>query len=224
MKKIIIFALISCAAILLGSVIFIWAGVYNIAATEKHWGITTSLITWLRERSIAVRADRVPAPPALDKPELIAEGAAHYAAMCTGCHLAPGMEASELHQGLYPRPPVFYQAEEHAAHNPKATFWAIKNGIKLTGMPAWGASHSDEAIWGLVAFIEQLPGMSADKYRQLTVNSSEHQHSHGDEPASGTGETAEHMHEHEGGDGEAAAKADEAATHSHDNHNDHHEH
>jgi len=88
--------------------------------------------------------------------------------MCSMCHLAPGMEITELHMGLYPQPPVFYQAEDE--HDDiKDTFWVIKNGIKLTGMPAWGASHSDKEIWALVAFINRLNTVSAADYQKLTT-------------------------------------------------------
>jgi mono/diheme cytochrome c family protein len=41
--------------------------------------------------------------------------------------------------------------------DPAAAFWTIKHGIKATGMPAWGKSMGDEYIWGIVAFLDQLP-------------------------------------------------------------------
>jgi mono/diheme cytochrome c family protein len=103
--------------------------------------------------------------PHLDDPKLIAMGAEHYADMCTGCHLAPGMEDSEIRQGLYPIPP---KLADVGAGDPAEQFWVIKHGIKLTAMPAWGATHSDEAVWGLVAFVQKLPTLSPEQYRQAT--------------------------------------------------------
>jgi mono/diheme cytochrome c family protein len=145
--------------------------VYNIAANDEHWAITNQLIVALRERSIEVRAEQISVPDNLDDAALIAAAAPNYAEMCAACHLAPGAEMTELHEGLYPQPPVFYRSDaEHDAHGQQNNFWVIKNGIKLTGMPAWGASHTDNEIWALVAFIEQLPEMSAEEYKRLAMD------------------------------------------------------
>ncbi len=173
-------------AILAG--IFIWSGVYNIAANEPHWGITTEILEVVRERSIEVRAEDL-TPPDKISPELMASAASGYSEMCVQCHLAPGIEPTELHKGLYPQPPVFYK-NLHGAHDPRETFWVIQNGIKLTGMPAWGEVHRDEEIWALVKFIEQLPDMSAEDFANITraAEASGHGHSHAnsnDKPAHG---------------------------------------
>ncbi len=154
--------------ILLGASLFVGSGVYNIAATDKHWAITTELIEILKERSIEVRAEDIVVPDDLEDPARIASGAATYEEMCSVCHLAPGAKVTELHQGLYPQPPVLYKDFDEVPDN-KDNFWVIKNGIKLTGMPAWGASHSDDEIWALLAFINQLSEMSAEEYRDLTA-------------------------------------------------------
>ena len=46
-------------------------------------------------------------------------------------------------------------------------FWVTKNGIKMTGMPAFGLTHSDEKIWNIVAFVQTLPTLSANQYQQM---------------------------------------------------------
>lgn len=164
MKKIVLLALI----LLIGTSLFLWSGVYNIAANEKHWTITNSLIEILRDRSIEVHAEDIVSPENISEFEITPEVAANYDEMCSVCHLAPGIETTELHIGLYPQPPVFYKAEdEHNDHDIKSKFWVIKNGIKLTGMPAWGESHSDKEIWELVAFISRLNTISAADYQVL---------------------------------------------------------
>lgn len=163
---------------LLAALLFVWLGVFNVAATEKHWGITTQILETVRERSIAVRAQSIDVPP-LGLPEQVRRGAKNYAAMCAQCHLAPGMEPTELNLGLYPTPPRFFEAE-HSPHDPAATFWTIKNGLKLTGMPAWGAFHSDQQIWQLVSFVDKLPALSKQDYLQLVGNGS-HTHKGGEQ-------------------------------------------
>ena len=140
--------------------------------------------------------------------------------MCTGCHLAPGVGDNEMRQGLYPQPPNLSQPRDRS---PAQSFWIIKHGLKMSGMPAWGVTHDDEAIWGLVAFLQQLPTMDAADYAALTQDDGEADHDHdahehgeqehggaehdsvGPVPTAGAtmGEAAEggHVHVHPDGEG-----------------------
>lgn len=150
----------------------IYAGFYDIGADEAHWPMTAELVEFVRERSIAVRAATIEVP-ALDDAELIAEGAQHYAAMCSACHLAPGLAETELRTGLYPRPPdLARHRHAHGHGNTTATrqrqFWIVKHGIKMTAMPAWGTTHDDAGIWSIVAFLGELPQLSPEEYQALT--------------------------------------------------------
>lgn len=63
--------------------------------------------------------------------------------MCAGCHLGPGVERSELSQGLYPQAPDLAKSSDHS---PGEQFWIIKHGGKLTAVPAWGKTHPDPFI------------------------------------------------------------------------------
>jgi hypothetical protein len=85
-------SLITLAALLVVGLSLVYAGAFNVAADDPHWGVTHRLMETARERSIAKRADSIPVPPALDDPQLIAMGAEHYAEMCTECHLTPEMK------------------------------------------------------------------------------------------------------------------------------------
>jgi mono/diheme cytochrome c family protein len=134
------------------------------------------LIDTARERAIAVRADDVTVPT-LGAPDQVKAGAGNYAAMCTGCHLAPGMPPTELSQGLYPAAPALATV---GAPDPARTFWIIKHGIKASGMPAWGKSMDDQYIWGMVAFLQQLPTRSPAEYQALVASSGGHAHGGGE--------------------------------------------
>ena len=169
-------------ACLLAAGVFVWSGIYNIGADDAHTKPVYSMLQTLRERSIIARADELQ-PPDLKDPARIRQGAGNYNAMCTGCHLSPGMAATELSNGLYPSPPNLSKAD---AGNPAHHFWVIKHGIKASGMPAWGKSMNDEYIWNMVAFLQELPKLDAEQYQTMVASSGGHSH--------GGGETEPHGH------------------------------
>jgi mono/diheme cytochrome c family protein len=181
--------------------VFVYSGVYDIGADQPHWGATTQVVDTLRERSIARQSAGVMVPNDLDAPARIQSGAHHYAQMCAACHLTPGMRSTELRQGLYPQPPDLAKL---GTDHPAQAFWVIKHGVKMTAMPAWGVSHSDAAIWDMVAFIRQLPKLDEDGFVALAGT-------HGDD-----GHGGGHHHHDEGHD-------DHDGDHDHDDH-DHDDH
>lgn len=151
--------------LIIGGGLFVWSGIYNIAASEPHWMITSEVLEVLRERSIDEHAEKLVAPDTVPLPAL-ANAASDYAEMCAQCHLAPGMAPTALNQGLYPQPPILHKTT--GDEDIREVFWVIKNGIKLTGMPAWGKVHSDQEIWALAQFVRYLPKMKPQQYRELT--------------------------------------------------------
>ena len=101
--------------------------------------------------------------------------------MCATCHGAPGVKISEIGQGLNPYPPELVR--ESAEEEPAELFWIVKHGIKMTGMPAFGATHSDEEIWDIVAFMKRMSKLSPQEYQALVQEA-------------GLGEAGGHEHEH----------------------------
>lgn len=186
--KTLIALLIAVLVVLMGGLAFGHFGIFNVAADEPHWGLTSRFLEWGRERSIAARADDIEVPD-LENPDLLLSGGPDYNEMCTGCHLNPGAPDGELAQGLYPQPPNLSKPAEHRHHSsldadPKAAaarqFWIIKHGLKMTGMPAWGLTHDDARIWAMVAFLQKLPTLSPEQYQILTARAEgEEGHSHG---------------------------------------------
>lgn len=150
--------------------IFIYGGIYNIGADAPHSKFVFSALDELRDRAIASYSRDVKPPADLDNPRRIAAGAGLYNEMCTGCHLGPGLERSELSQGLYPAAPELAKGDDLT---PAQQFWVIKHGVKLTAMPAWGKTHSDPLIWDMVAFLRQLPKMNPAQYRATVASAPE---------------------------------------------------
>lgn len=147
-----------------GGGLFVVSGIYDIGADDHHTALVLALIGELRDRSIAVRAAAVEAPDLADAAR-IASGARIYAVQCVGCHLAPGVNRSDLSRGLYPHPPNLAQ---QAPPDARRAFWVVKHGIKMSAMPAWGRTLDDAAVWDLVAFVRQLPSMTEENYERVT--------------------------------------------------------
>ena len=187
--------------------IFIYVGAYNIAADAPHWKWVYNTLDSLRENSIAARSRGIKVPADLNDPKRIATGAGLYTEMCTGCHLGPGLEKSEMSQGLYPPAPELARGNDHT---PAQQFWIIKHGVKLSAMPAWGRTHDDQLIWDMVAFIRQLPKMSPEQYKAAIASApADHDEmmkdmpgmsgekpagTAGEKPAGGTDERKPHTH------------------------------
>jgi mono/diheme cytochrome c family protein len=164
---------------LLGGAAFIWLGIYDVSATRPHWSLSYWLMETTRARSVKAHAAGITPPPELTGEAKILAGTEHFAAHCAVCHGAPGVPPGDIASGLYPRPADLRISAKR--YTPGELFWIVKNGIKMSGMPSW-ADHGDDELWGTVGFIEKLPTMSEDDYRELVLASMAHgggHHSHG---------------------------------------------
>jgi len=155
-------------AVLTGA--FIYSGLYNIGADAPHTGLVFGTFEELRDHSIARQAQGIAVPRDLNDPKRVAMGAGLYNEMCSGCHLGPGVERSELSQGLYPAAPELAGGNDLS---PAEQFWTIKHGVKFSAMPAWGKTHNDELIWDMVAFIRAMPKLSPAQYKATVARAPE---------------------------------------------------
>jgi mono/diheme cytochrome c family protein len=148
----------------------VYTGAYNVAASDQHADVARWTLDTTMHRSVARRAGRVELPE--DPSEaLLAEGAGHYAESCAYCHGTPGQEPSEWSRGMRPQPPHLVEAAKEWSAD--EIHWIVTNGIKMTGMPAFGPHHTPEEILALTAFVSALPGLSADDYANLAGSTRE---------------------------------------------------
>ncbi len=189
---------------------FAFSGIYDVSASSSHGGLVNWLLSTTSHASIERRARNIEVPD-LDDDALILAGVNDFDSMCTACHGAPGRDPEAVGQGLNPPAPDL--AEAAAELTPGELFWVTKNGIKMTGMPAWGATHGDDSIWPVVAFMTRLPELDEAAYQELLASAagqghhapdaSNQEHSH--EEASDSSADAAHDH----------AESTAAAEHSH---------
>jgi mono/diheme cytochrome c family protein len=126
-----------------------------------------------RVEEVAARAMRRLATPAATRlrtnpvettPEVLEEGLQHFADHCAICHANDGSGDTEIGRNLYPKAPDM-RASATQGLTDGELFSIIENGVRLTGMPAWGtgSEESERASWALVHFIRRLPTLSQEE-------------------------------------------------------------
>lgn len=146
------------------------------AAVVIHHGFSARMQPSAMEAIIArtMRALAVPAKaksmtnPLPPSNENIQAGLAHFADHCATCHANNGSGDTDFGKGLYPKPPDMRTGHTQAMSD-GAIYYTIQNGIRLTGMPAFGEDprDDDEGTWQLVHFIRHLPKLSAEEEVQM---------------------------------------------------------
>lgn len=146
-------------------VVFAYSGFYSVAATRPDnapvaWFMSTTMDNSVKRHAKGIKV------PALDDPKMIQTGFGHYKEMCEMCHGGPGVKPGEIERGLQPEPPELTEAASD--WNTRELFWITKNGVRMTGMPAWGVTHPDNVIWSMVSFVRRLPKMTPEQYQTLS--------------------------------------------------------
>jgi mono/diheme cytochrome c family protein len=183
MKCLAVLAVLAAAA-LAGGAITLYAGFYDISATDQHLAPTYRLLDVGMRQSVRRRADELTVPE-LQHPE---RGLALYRDHCAQCHGAPGVAPQPFALGMTPAPANLAHTAAH--WKPAELFWATKHGIKMTGMPAWKYRLSDQEIWAVVAFLKALPLLSPAEYRVLKAPPHRHEQQAAGEPDAGRGQQA----------------------------------
>lgn len=168
MKKLLISFLVLVLFGLIGVLSFIYSGVYDVSAAKPHTALAKWVMSTAMHASVERRAKGI-AVPDLNQKALILAGINDFEAMCVACHGAPGKQPDAMGQGLNPPAPDLQKTAQDLSA--AELFWVVKNGIKMTGMPAWGATHDDAAIWPVVALLRKLPKLNAATYEDLLARS-----------------------------------------------------
>jgi mono/diheme cytochrome c family protein len=157
---------IGIAAAIAGLVYFL-GGFYNVSAIEPDNKAVTWALTRVRQASISRRAPEK-SPINLDDPAIIQAGARAFAARgCVTCHGAPGADWAKFSEGL--RPDAADLSEVAKALPAGEIFWAIKNGINMTGMPSFARiGVNDDEIWKIAAFVKKFPDVKPEDYKSWT--------------------------------------------------------
>jgi mono/diheme cytochrome c family protein len=148
----------------IGAVAVAYSGAYNVAAGVPEIGMLSWFLSTTMQRSVKSHAQGVTAPAQLTDQQAH-DGFRIYRETCVYCHGAPEQDPGDIGMGLNPKAP--HLPDTVGRWNSAQLFWIIKNGVKMTGMASYGASRSDDEIWTLVAFVQTLPKMTPQQYKQM---------------------------------------------------------
>lgn len=104
--------------------------------------------------------------------ENVREGKEHFADHCAICHANDGSGDTLFGGGLYPKPPDMRTAETQNKADGEL-YYTIENGVRLSGMPAFGAASgkdlgtNDAETWNLVLFIRHLPRITSEELEEM---------------------------------------------------------
>jgi mono/diheme cytochrome c family protein len=127
------------------------------------------------ERTIALQLRSLATPrgakektnPLPSTPDTVRAGLEHFADHCAICHGNDGSGKTAIGGGLYPPPPDLRAARTQNLTDGEL-FYIIENGVRLTGMPAFGGGEADpNDSWRLVAFIRHLPKLTAEELARM---------------------------------------------------------
>jgi mono/diheme cytochrome c family protein len=108
--------------------------------------------------------------PLPETDDVLAGGRVVFLGSCALCHGPDGRGKTDLGRGMYP--PAMDMNSPHVQHWSDAQlFWIIKNGVRLTGMPSWQPTVSDDDTWKLARFIHNLPRLNATPQAQAAAES-----------------------------------------------------
>lgn len=137
----------------------------GISARKEPSGSEARIARTLRSWAIPSEA-REATNPIPASPRVLAAGLAHFADHCASCHGNDGSGQTAIGRNLYPRAPDMRASATQGLRDGEL-FYIIENGVRLTGMPAWGGAGSAEGSWHLVHFIRHLPRLTAEEKAQM---------------------------------------------------------
>lgn len=176
---------------LVGGYIFIQSGIFNVAATSKDCTLISWLLHTTMKKSVERHAQNIEVPD-INKNEMILAGLSDYVEMCAQCHGEPDKPSGILRQGLNPAPPDLEHLTE--AGTAAEMFWIINNGIRMTGMPAFGKTHQANEIWPVVAFLQSARDLTSTDYNRMKEKAQDYGHHRSESDAHKDGNSG-HNHE-----------------------------
>lgn len=145
MKNFIIGLIIGVILVPLAVYVYFTTGMAPVATSAQAMPFEKTLA----KKSLNARVEKempktVPIPA---DEQTYAAGAKVYDGNCAVCHGLPNQPQTPLAKGMFPKPPQLFMGKGVTDDPPGETYWKVKNGIRLTGMPSFAPDLSDTQIW-----------------------------------------------------------------------------
>ncbi len=161
--------LLTMALVLLGGAIStLWYVLHQgFSAKDRPMGIEVTIARYLRHLAVP-KAQREMKNPVPATEEVLAEARHHFADHCAYCHANDGSGSTLIGKNFYPRTPDLSKSETQSLSDGEL-FYIIHNGIRFTGMPAWGKGRPEQDLdsWNLVHFIRHLPNITLEELQEM---------------------------------------------------------
>jgi mono/diheme cytochrome c family protein len=159
-------AVFFAAAVVTAGSVAAWTVHHGFSARNEPTAVESALARAMRRMAVPA-STRTAENPVPATEQVLSDAMAHFADHCAGCHGNDGRGETEIGRNLYP--PVPNMATKTQELSDGEIFSVIKNGVRLSGMPAWGddSSESDRESWALVRFIRHLPDITPDELERM---------------------------------------------------------
>ncbi len=152
-------------------IVFWWLTQHGFSARDQPAAIEIWIARRLRHLAVPAnqRSAQNPVPPS---PDILAEARGHFADHCAICHANDGSGQTPIGRNVYPKAPDLRAAETQRMSDGEL-FYTIHNGIRFTGMPAWGKGRPEDDLesWKLVHFLRHLPHITEEELEVMrTLN------------------------------------------------------
>ena len=185
----VVFGILLVAA---GAAAIVYTGSFNTSAEVPPGKMEKTLANLALNKSVARRAPNRKNPlPAT--PENLRGGLAHFRENCVVCHGAPGVDPGEIGQGLNPGAPDLTLPRVQSRTDGQL-YWLVDEGIRMSGMPAFGPTHGENELWQIVAFLRHLPEITDAEKAQLKREAETEEHHHEEAPPSPATAKPGHTH------------------------------
>ena len=158
--------LLALGVVVVGGVALMLTGLDGFSARSEPSAVERLMARSMRRYAVPGRMRDTPNPVAFS-PEVWAEARAHFADHCAACHANNGSGDTEMGRNMYPRAPDMRTADTQRLTDGEL-YWIIENGVRLTGMPAWGSGgEHDHDTWKLVHFVRHLKDLGPEQLQQM---------------------------------------------------------
>jgi len=144
---------------------------HGLSARDNPTGVEKFVALMVRKMAMPTQAKNLK-NPSTATPELMTEARRHFADHCATCHGNDGSGNTSIGRNLYPKAPdMRLPATQNLTDG--ELYYIIHNGIRLTGMPAWGEANkkdADEDTWQLVLFIRHLPRLTPAEEKDMELS------------------------------------------------------